>query len=441
MRVLPIAMLTAWVILASAACFGSSGDDEEDQLPELTLFPSDTVDRLHEIRDRVSEIRGLPVNDKVREGTMATEALRQYSQDQWAALEDEDVDDVEVGEGLLKLLGLIPADYSIQEDYASDSSDLVGGFYDPETEQLVVISEGGELSMADEITLAHEYTHSLQDGEFDLEAFIEAWTEATAEDDGYSSYRETLRCLFEGDAVLTQILYAEAVFGADWQTLLQAEAAASGATDVEFNLPPFLLRSIAFSYNECATFVRTLYDEGGWDAVNAAYVNPPATTEQVLHPEKYRSGELASGPKPEGLGELLEGWSAPNEAGGQFGEYDIFNYFVTRTGDANSAIIAAQGWGAGWISGYRDDTDESRLVAHVAFSFDSAQDQLEFLGAFGAVLGSYGVNPASLTAGDTVRWNAPNEFGKFGAVIVDNVRAKVDIRIATDEAALVAVLP
>ena len=30
---------------------------------------------------------------------------------------------------------------------------------------------------------------------------------------------------------------------------------------------------------------------GGWDAVNAAFANPPASTEQVLHPEKYASHE------------------------------------------------------------------------------------------------------------------------------------------------------
>ena len=35
-------------------------------------------------------------------------------------------------------------------------------------------------------------------------------------------------------------------------------------------------------------FIARLANHGGWPAVDEAYRNPPLSTEQILHPEKYR---------------------------------------------------------------------------------------------------------------------------------------------------------
>ena len=43
-----------------------------------------------------------------------------------------------------------------------------------------------------------------------------------------------------------------------------------------------------FPYIEGLSFVKDLMSQGGWDAVNQAYTNVPESTEQIIHPEKYR---------------------------------------------------------------------------------------------------------------------------------------------------------
>ncbi|MCH8815644.1 MAG: hypothetical protein IH957_11260 [Chloroflexi bacterium] len=225
--------------------------------------------------------------------------------------------------------------------------------------------------------------------------------------------------------------------GADWQDQLAAESADD--EPVDFDLPQFLLNSVAFNYTDCVSFVEALYDDGGWDAVNAAYEDPPATQEQVLDLDKYKDGELASGPKPDSLEDELDGWSEAFE--GQFGAFDVFNYVVSRTGDSTAAVTSAFGWGSGWIRTYRDDSDASRIVVDLTFRWDSGVDYLEFLSAFLGVVESYGVNPEDITGEDVFRWTALEEYGQHGALILDEDSTRTQIIFATDEEALEMFLP
>jgi hypothetical protein len=429
-----IASVLGLVLLS--ACVWSSGSEED--FPELTPFPPAMEGRLHEIRDKVAEIRGLPVNEEAQEGLLTTEALQEYGRNQFAALEDEDAEEVAAAEAMMALLGLAPRGYTFAEDYASDSAGIVAGQYYFEADRLVLVGEAaGELSIADELTLAHEYVHSLQDREFDLGKFLVDWTELQLEEDGYSSYADTLSCLIEGDADLADRLYAEAVLGDDWREQLAAESAAD--EPFETDLPEFMLRSVAFNYTECVSFVEALYEDGGWDAVNAAYEDPPATQEQVLDPDKYRAGELASSPKPDSLEDELDGWSEAFE--GQFGQFDAFNYVITRTGNFSAALTGSEGWGSGWIRTYRDDKDAARIAVDITFRWDSGEDYVEFLGAIVRVVESYGVKPEDIKGEDLFRWTALEEYGQYGALILDEGSTKTRIIFATDEEARAMFLP
>ena len=47
-------------------------------------------------------------------------------------------------------------------------------------------------------------------------------------------------------------------------------------------------------------FACSLFSEGGWEAVDAAYDNPPATTVEILFPELYSAGFEAISPSASG---------------------------------------------------------------------------------------------------------------------------------------------
>jgi hypothetical protein len=52
--------------------------------------------------------------------------------------------------------------------------------------------------------------------------------------------------------------------------------------------PPIITESMMFPYLRGLVFFAKLANDGGWKAIDEAYAEPPVSTEQILHPEKYR---------------------------------------------------------------------------------------------------------------------------------------------------------
>ena len=80
--------------------------------------------------------------------------------------------------------------------------------------------------------------------------------------------------------------YAERYFSAE-QTLGGLFSSLGQDTG---DLPPFVEAQLIFPYVQGQKFIQTLYATGGgtWSLVNSAYrFRPPASTEQIMHPDKY----------------------------------------------------------------------------------------------------------------------------------------------------------
>lgn len=430
-RTLVLPALLALCALFASGCLFGGDDDDGPPFPELTPFPDALSARLHEIRDRVSQIRGLPPYEKVEEGTITQEALAAYYDAAFEELDEEEEADLEAASVVLRLLGLIGPDDDLRQIFTEEFSGIIAGQYVVDEDRLVLIGAAeGDLSISDELTIAHEYVHSFQDGKYGIDEFGKEFLEGDLEEDGYTQYSTTLDCLIEGDAELSQEQYAEQVFGPGWREQAAAQEAEDSSPDID--IPIFLLRDFAFNYNQCPEFVRALYQGGGWAAVDAAYQNPPDTTEQVLHVEKYRERELANTGPPVDLTEQLDGWKLLDSS--QFGEFDVYNYAVTLTSDDIASTIAAAGWGSGWVRSYRNENDPSRAIVQLSLGWDSQQDLLEFLGVYGFMLTGLGAQGQPVSEGN-VRWTAP---GQFGVLFLDEELNRIEIRVATDEDALKA---
>lgn len=423
-RALTVLMGLAATALLLAACGGESGPG----LPDLTPFDPEMTEEIHEIRNRMVEVRELGTG-KVEEGTLSREALIQYYEEWNTWIREQEGADMEVWNAAYRLLHMFDSGDDLLDLFTAHGGAETLGFYSSADNKLaLVIEEATSISMSDRLTLAHEYVHSFQDARFDLAKLHEL----EDEDGANTNYATTVECLVEGDAMLATVQYiVEKLDHGQQQALLDELDEEEEGNPDEYEYPPALERYLDFPYDQCLDFVQYLFDEGGWSAVNQAYENVPVSTEQILHPEKYLDGEEPLALELPDLSDSLgAGWEQLDDS--MFGEFDVYNYVLTsleeREDDAEwAATYAADGWGGGRIAIYSGD-DPSRVVIHLRLEWDTQPDSIGFFNTFlyvaGLAAGRWWEPEGELEA---VRWHAADEYGyatwgdtSFTAVIATN---------------------
>ena len=156
----------------------------------------------------------------------------------------------------------------LQVTFLSDADHDVAGSYNSQTKQLVV--SGGGSDRFGQGVMVHEICHALQDQTFDLFALQ---SQTTTPDQN-----KALVAMIEGEAMLA----VSELMAYDFEA--QAQLPATGIVSDE-------LFEKLFLYTAGMQFVRTLREVGGWDAVDAAFKDPPGSTTLIFHPERYLAGE------------------------------------------------------------------------------------------------------------------------------------------------------
>jgi hypothetical protein len=357
-----IAMLVAALVAGGLLAGGSGDSRESDRTTEI-------ASRVGTIARRVEAIRGLrfarrPIPrvvsraDARRAGVAELDRL--YPEPRRRADEE-----------LLALLGLVKPGTDLREVEASLFEGQVLGYYDTRKARLTLVRGAAPDPVTAEMALAHELTHALEDDRFGLQEPAGSRFDA---DTAYTA-------LVEGTATALMVEYERRHVppGEALGSALGALGASGGVS-----LPPYLRRTFEFPYIAGKAFVERLHrTAGGWKLVNYALrARPPASTEQVLHPEKYLAAER---PRRVSLNvELPDGWR--RVARGTIGELDT-RELLRVAGDPGGAAAAAEGWGGGafelWRRGPLPDAGcpspcRRRDALVVAWKWDSARDRREF---------------------------------------------------------------
>jgi hypothetical protein len=261
-------------------------------------------------------------------------------------------------------LALLRPDVDLRALRSRVLEENIAGFYDvrPGKKRLYAVSSNRRLSPSNQVVLAHELRHALQDQYMNVD---EALPDSVGD---FDDRRMALMSLLEGDAtllmekfLLSRIPGGADRMGGDLSGLSMPSPEVPGA-------PPVIRDQLVLPYVAGRDFALALFKEGGQAALRAAWSRPPASTEQVLHPDKYRSGEE---PRP-----VAAVWSPPggkllNE--GVLGEMLI----ATLVGEPDGAAAAA-GWGGDL---YQVFDLEGRTLVVWRSVWDSPQDAAEFRSA------------------------------------------------------------
>jgi hypothetical protein len=342
--------------------------DPSDLAPSQT--PPPTLPDLEEIQGQVSTVRGLyPTGPLDRELLAPEELGRRVEEDFLDEYTNEEAeDDVRV----LALFGLIAPGFDLLDFHHDFYEEQVAGYYDTEIERMYVV--GTRWGGAERLTYAHEYVHALQDQTYDLEGGLGYNDEACEQDPERCA---AVSALIEGDATLAEEQWWQAyATQQDYEDLLAAIE--SYPSDVFNAAPGYLRQDFLFPYDQGLEFVRALFRQGGWAAVDAAYLDPPTTTEQILHPELYRKEEPLTVEVPDAAGALGEGWHALEA--GVLGEW-FTQLVLDEEIPSWEAEEAAAGWGGDAYRAYANEAgDQTALV--LLTRWDSARDAFEFVEAF-----------------------------------------------------------
>ena len=322
-----------------------------------------------EVEANVVALRGLEPLATITPVVLSRDALR----DRLAAEMAETTPEAARADVLeLSAFDFMEPDYDLAAAQLELQGDGILGYYDPDTAEFVVVNDGALLDAPAQWTHAHEYVHALQDQHYDLGALTD--------DTVNSEFQAAVRALAEGEAELVQYLYlTEGSFFSDEETTaIIADAAAAGRDDLD-NYPPVLISSLVFPYSSGSRFVEALYNDGGFAAIDAAWLDPPRSTEQILHPERYLAGDapqiVALNPLTDTLG---VGWE--QIADDILGEFFLREYLDQQLA-ASAAERLAEGWGGDRYAVYWNETTGG-LVMALRLVWDTAEDAAEFAATY-----------------------------------------------------------
>ncbi len=204
------------------------------------------------------------------------------------------------------------------------------GFYEPAGNQLVVVQEAvADAGLAGWIW-AHELEHAVQEARFRLPSRLLAMR-------ANADRQRAASAIAEGDALLVMLLLgAPAQAGGDplalaAEGLSRQMAAQVGGAD----MPEYFVREILFPYATGFATVLAAYRRGGWEAVDRLLASPPASTAELLHPERPPSpglGDEVLPPPPAGTEVVLTD---------TLGEWGLSAWLAPRLGDEEAARVAA----------------------------------------------------------------------------------------------------
>ena len=240
----------------------------------------------------VAEVGGVPFRRDVPLDYMSKADLTRYLRELFDS--EYPPEKARADERMLVAFGLLAEGDNLRAIRAKLLEDNVVGFYDerPDRRRLYAVSSNKRLTPANQIILAHELRHALQDQYMDLHRSLPD----TVGD--FDDRRMALMSLVEGDATLVMEKFLTRRLGIDSGTLGNMDLG-SMALPAGMGLPdtaPVLRDQLLVPYLSGRQFVYALWQKGGWAGVRAAWDRPPFSTEQVLHPEKYLAGEPASMP-------------------------------------------------------------------------------------------------------------------------------------------------
>lgn len=409
---------------------------------EEGLSPSQQEAVFSRAMARIQLLRGIRFEEDVEIEIVTRKTFRENFDDAWGepTAEQRQLDNAQH-----EALFLVGPDRDVVDVRRNNRGGVVLGFYQPNEKRLVIVSRNDPATLDDELTLAHELMHALQDQRFDLASFNGSTLDSVNARNGF----------VEGDATVVERAYERNCETGEWECV-EVDTASGSRLPPDFHWGVYFLGF--FPYAEGPGFVEHHRADGGWAAVDPIYDDLPTASAEIINPETYQSGAYGRAvveDRNDPMWERINAENGPDAATvGQAGLTSMFVYtayhgdspgvidrdeFRNEGSDGLDAespyayeIEYSSGWKADRLHAYRRG-GESAYVWNV--TFEDAGNATTFLEGYGRVAAYWGGEQRVSDSGTV--WSFEGTEGPFrGAVWAERDGASVTIVKAPSETEL-----
>jgi hypothetical protein len=365
-------------LLLALVLFAASVNGAWQGAASITKPDAAALNSTEEILKIVSRLRALDIKQSVKSSFKTKDEIEQ------AVIRDLDEntppEDFEASQKTLLKLGLVSANFHLRDYVVQLLREQVAGFYEPKTKEFYLAAW---LPISDQKrVIAHELVHALQDQHFNLRRF-ESWPK------GDSDAELAAHALVEGEATLVMIEYDFEQqglkldmnkIGSLTDNMIEQDSDSDAkAYPVLANAPKVLKENLQFPYIYGAGFVGAVLKNRSWRVLDTSYESLPASSEQIMHPERFL---IRDNPVkidvPDLAGSLGPNWKkADADVNGEFGYLVALAEFIPK----RTARAAADGWGGDRYALYENKASGALLLAQFT-AWDTENDAKEFFDAY-----------------------------------------------------------
>ncbi len=432
--------IVSLAVMLAIAAFAApvSGQQQEERLDQgFTKEEQELLDTAVEIAEQVAEIRGLELKAPIKKGIKRRDELRDVL---ITKLAEEVSDDQIAAEGeVFARLGLIPEDLDYKKMLLDVLTEQIAGFYDQKTKELYVMQ--GIPLVLQRPAMAHELFHGIQDQHFDILSLQAPFS--STENGDFALARSAL---IEGDATVvmfdfslyesgtlpqpgkTSVVDIPLVAGMlkrlNFDDLTAIESMMGGApgmgsesvAESALGKAPAIFRELLmFPYFAGMRFIVMMRIQKSWDAIDAIYDNPPVSTEQILHPERYVAGDspvfLRYAPQKDVLSDQ---WKSIYDT--VMGEFQVHLYLKKHLAEVEGAdpSSASMGWDGDRLLAW--ERNDRVLLSHLSV-WDSEEEASEY---YDAVVQTFGVRFPTASVE-----NAEGKYGESTCLLREKANERV----------------
>jgi hypothetical protein len=254
------------------------------QKPRVATPPKlPTAEEINVVLRELSDITGFRIRKQLPFALITRDQINQYLKEQ--IQQSVKPDEIRAEETTLKKFGFAPADFDLKQTTIDLLTEQAAAFYDFKRKKLF-ISDWATVNMRD-VALIHELAHALADQNFPIQKF----TNKGPDNSESSLAREAV---VEGQASWLMLEVGARRTGrtlADPQTareFLETSADAPTSDYPVFNKAPlYLRRTLMFPYDEGEKFQQAVFLRDGKPAFGRVFRDPPISTTQIEHPDRY----------------------------------------------------------------------------------------------------------------------------------------------------------